>query len=131
MKIQKHNKIEVRKSPVHGLGVFATDKISKGELIEECPLIFLNTKKGETNYCLIDYTFVWPKGSEWTNHVITLGYGALYNHSNDPNATWENNLENTTFNFVAIRDIEKDEEIFTFYGDESYWSDGRSHIEVK
>lgn len=131
MKIIKHTKIEVKQSPVHGWGVFATEKINEGEIIEECPLVFLPIKRGDTNYCLIDYTFVWPKGGDWHSHVLPLGYGGIYNHSNTPNATWENNIDNTTFNFVALRDIEEGEEIFTFYGDENYWTDGRSHIEVK
>ena len=30
------DKIEIRKSPVHGYGVFAKDDITKGELLEEC-----------------------------------------------------------------------------------------------
>ncbi len=36
-------KIEIKESPNKGLGVFAKEKILKGEIIEVCPLIKLNT----------------------------------------------------------------------------------------
>lgn len=131
MEIQKTTKIQVRKSPIHGWGVFATENIEEGEIIEECPFLRLPVKRGETNYTLIDYTFVYPKGSDWEHHVIALGYGSLYNHSDEPNATWETETNNEIFKFVALKPILKDEEIVTYYGDSNYWSDGRSHIEVK
>ena len=127
----KITKIEVKQSPIHGWGVFATEDIEKGELIEECPLVFLPTPRGETNYCLVDYTFVWPKSDDWTNFVVALGYGSVYNHSDTPNATWEDNLENKTFKFIATQYIKKGDEIFTYYGGSSYWSDGRTHVELK
>jgi hypothetical protein len=40
-------------------------------------------------------------------------------------------LENKTFEFVANRVIDKDEEICTYYGGVSYWEDGRTNTEVK
>ena len=39
-------------------------------------------------------------------------------------------LENETFEFVANRDIQPDEEIFTYYGGVDYWNDGRNNTEV-
>src|SRR4051794_29280133 len=35
-------KIEVRRSPIHGYGVFAKDDIEEGEFIEECRLLKMN-----------------------------------------------------------------------------------------
>ena len=35
------------------------------------------------------------------------------------------NIENTSFEFYAVKDINPGEEIFVWYGDENYWSDGR------
>ena len=61
MTILPPTKIYVKKSPIHGLGVFASELIKEGEMIEECPILRLPVKKGETNYTLIDYTFLWPK----------------------------------------------------------------------
>jgi len=39
--VKTPNKIYVGKSPIHGLGVFASEKILTGELIEECPILSL------------------------------------------------------------------------------------------
>jgi SET domain-containing protein len=124
-------KIEYRKSPIHGLGVFAIDRILKGEVIEKAPVLSLPIEKGEITSLLIDYRFNWPSGSEWEEQVIPLGYASLYNHSDDPNAYWYSVYDERIFQFVASRDIEVGEEIFTYYGDVNYWNDGRINIEVK
>jgi SET domain-containing protein len=129
--IQLPTKIYVDNSPVHGLGVFAKEKINEGELIEECTILTLPIQKGEDSNLFIDYRFNFPSGLEWEEQVVALGFGSLYNHSESPNAHWYSNNEKRTFCFVALRDIEVGEEIFTFYGDESYWNDGRTYIDVK
>jgi hypothetical protein len=124
-------KICVKNSPVHGLGIFATEKIIAGELIEECPILSLPMKFGETSSLFIDYRFNWPSGSsQWEEQVVALGFASLYNHSESPNAYWFSNYEKRTFSFVSSRDIEPGEEIFVWYGDVSYWNDGRNHISV-
>ena len=123
-------KIYVKKSPIHGLGVFAGEKITKEEIIEECPILTLPINKGESSGLLLDYRFNWPQGTEWEEQVVGLGFASLYNHSESPNAYWISNYEKRTFNFIASRDIQVGEEIFVWYGDMSYWNDGRSSIEI-
>lgn len=132
MKITPPNKIYIAKSSIHGYGVFANELIKEGQIIEETPLLDLKIQKGEVTSLLIDYRFNWPQGSgaNWEKQVIPWGYGCLYNHSDNHNAIWRSNLQNETFEFVAIRDIQKDEEIFTYYGGVNYWQDGRKTINV-
>ena len=126
-----HNsKVYVDKSPVHGWGVFAKEDIMEGEVFEECPVLTLPIEKGEVTSLLIDYRFNWPQGGEWEEQVFPLGYGGLYNHSENANAYWISNLENKTFQFISHREIKKGEEIFTWYGDVNYWNDGRTHTPV-
>ena len=129
--IQAPTKIYVAKSPVHGWGVFAKEKILTGELIEECPVLDLPIEKGEVTSLLIDYRFNFPSGTEWESQVVALGYGSLYNHSDQANAYWVSDNLARTFKFIASRDIEAGEEIFTYYGDASYWNDGRTHTNLK
>lgn len=131
MEIRPPSKIIIKKSQIHGFGVFASEDIMEGELIEECPLYVLPLEKGESSSCLIDYRFNWPKQEEWTNQVVSWGYGSLYNHSNDANADWRDNLENKTFEFYATKNISSGEEIFLYYGGVDYWQDGRTHTEIK
>jgi uncharacterized protein len=132
MEIKPPTKICIKQSPVHGLGVFATDYIKSGEVIEECPIYLMNIPKGEMSSCMIDYRYNFPKSEYWTHQAITWGYGSLYNHSENANADWRDNMNNNgTFEFYALKDIMPDEEIFIYYGGVDYWSDGRKNIDVK
>ncbi len=132
MKILPPNKIYIGRSPIHGWGVFANELIKEGELIEETPLLDLGIKNGEKTHIMNDYRFNWPQGSggNWEKQVLAWGYGCLYNHSENYNAIWRSNLERETFEFISIRDIQKDEEIFTYYGGVNYWQDGRINTNV-
>jgi SET domain-containing protein len=132
MRIYPPNKIYISKSTVHGYGIFANQIIDANEIIEECPIYDLKIKKGEMSPLMNDYRFNWPQGmgSEWEKQVLAWGYGSLYNHSENANAYWRSNLENETFEFVSNRRIEKDEEIFVWYGGVSYWQDGRTNTIV-
>ena len=123
-------KIFVDKSPVHGWGVFAKEDIMEGDVFEECPVLTLPIEKGEVTSLLIDYRFNWPQGGEWEEQVFPLGYGGLYNHSENANAYWVSNTNDKTFRFIANRDIQSNEEIFVWYGDINYWNDGRNHTNV-
>jgi SET domain-containing protein len=123
-------KIYVDKSPIHGWGVFAKEDIMEGEVFEECPILTLPIDKGEITSLLIDYRFNWPQGNDFEEQVMALGYGSLYNHSDNANSFWISDLENRTFKFISNREIKKGEEIFVWYGDMSYWNDGRTKTNV-
>ena len=123
-------KIYVDKSPIHGWGVFAKEDIMEGEVFEECPILTLPIDKGEITSLLIDYRFNWPQGNDFEEQVVALGYGSLYNHSDNANSFWISDLENRTFKFISNREIKKGEEIFVWYGDMSYWNDGRTKTNV-
>jgi len=126
-----HNpKVYADKSSIHGWGVFAKEDIIEGEMFEECPTLTLPIEKGEVTGLLIDYRFNWPQGTDWQEQVLALGYGSLYNHSENANAYWVSDIDKKTFKFISHREIKKGEEIFVWYGDVSYWSDGRTHTNV-
>ncbi|MGJ7921270.1 SET domain-containing protein [Neobacillus sp. LXY-4] len=94
-------------------GVFATRDIAKGELIHEAPVLpYPNDEHIHIEKTLLaDYAFEYGK-----NHsAILLGYGMLFNHSYQPNATYEINFPNHTFDFFAYKDIKAGEEILINY----------------
>ena len=130
MRILPPTKIYVSHSPIHGLGVFASEIIKEGEIIEECPYLDLGIPKGQPSSILGDYRFNWPQGNEWELQVLGLGWGSLYNHSDNPNAAWRSNFINNTFEFFATRDIQPQEEVLVWYGGVDYWNDGRTHTNV-
>lgn len=112
-------KIEIKESTGRGLGVFASEKIFKGEVFEISPLINLNVN--EKSDVLFDYRFYHPENDENKIYVVALGYGSLYNHSNQNNADWRTG-EFMEFEFYAIKDIEKGDEIFIYYGSNEYFN---------
>jgi thiol-disulfide isomerase/thioredoxin len=115
--IEPPKKIEVRDAGAKGAGVFAVDGIKLNEVIEVCYVI------EPAPNSLNDYVFRWQNFDEpsLSKEVIPLGYGCIYNHSSKANATWRQHPECKAFEFIATRDIEKGEEICTFYGGDDYW----------
>lgn len=124
-----NKKIEVRKSPVHGWGVFAKEDITAGEILEENYFLIIPMGKNEASSIFIDYRFNYPRTNS-QYQVIPFGFSCIYNHSNYPSAKWETDEENQLFIFSTTRDIKKDEEIFVYYGGDNYWNDGRKHTNV-
>ena len=115
----RNDALVILKTPDRAKGVFTTDKISEGTVIEIAPMLVLP----EIDNLLIDkthlynYYFLW--GKENKQFAIALGYGSIYNHSFQPNVAYKMDFENETITFVAWRNIEKDEELFINYnGDE-------------
>ncbi len=107
------NKLLVKKSHIHGYGVFANKKLRKGEKIEECYIII--SRGGDR--VLEDYYFD-AKGK----YAIFTGYGSIYNHSEDANADYRINTKKQIATIIAARTIQKGEEIFVSYGDEWFSS---------
>ncbi len=107
------NNIYVKKSKIQGYGVFAGKKIKKGERIEQCYFVIVQGKDKKLDNMYFDI--------KKKNGVI-LGYGSIYNHQDNPNATYTFSMAKRVATFKATRDIKKDEEIFISYGDEWFSS---------
>lgn len=107
------NKIYVKKSRLHGYGVFAAKTLKKGEKIEECYALI--SKGGDK--VLEDFYFD-AKGKS----ALFTGYGSIYNHSEDPNADYTINIKKRLATIKANRTIRKGEEIFVSYGEEWFTS---------
>ncbi|WP_174733354.1 SET domain-containing protein [Mesobacillus harenae] len=94
-------------------GVFATENIKKGDLIHKAPVLSYPNEQHVhiEKTALDDYAFEYGK-----NHsAILLGYGMLFNHSYTPNATYDINFDEHTFDFYAYTDIKAGEEILINY----------------
>lgn len=114
-------KVEVKESPIHGMGVFAIEEIKAGEIIEECHLITLPFKPGEQSFFLADFKFNYPAEGIVEEYVLPLGNGCIYNHSDTNNAYWRNHPTYKAFQFIATKNIKVGEEICTYYGGKGYW----------
>ena len=114
-------KTAVKKSAIHGYGVFAKQNIAKGEVIEECPFLKTHGDNSKNHKGITGYVFdFYGKAS-----ALVLGYGSLYNHSYKPSAYYEYHQRRNIYVFVASKKIKANEEIFISYG-KRYWnSDNR------
>ncbi len=118
--------IQVRPSLLAGRGVFAVRDIKDGALIEECPVIFINAHVPE----LDDYIIRWGEEERDDDLLaLPLGYGACYNHADDPNAYWDTDLERALMIVYAARDIAANEEILITYG--TAWFSKRDWVAKK
>lgn len=98
-------------------GVFATRDIAKDVLIHEAPVIPYPNEDHDHIEKTILADYVYQYGANHT--AILLGYGSLFNHSYTPNATYDINFDNHTFEFYAYTDIKAGDEILINYnGDE-------------
>ena len=102
--------IEVRPSTIAGWGVFARRPILEGALVEECAVLVLD----DVPEALADHVIEWQRGSGL--RALPLGYGALYNHADSPNAGWSTDVDRGLMVIGALRDIAEDEEILISYG---------------
>lgn len=107
-------KLIVKKSPIHGFGVFADQDFQAGDIIEEC--YALACRRLDPDYRPYYFGFE-------DKVVLLLGFGSIYNHSIHTNANYEFDAEHFLCIFKANCKIKKGEEIFISYGDS--WFDIR------
>lgn len=111
--------IKVQKSPISGLGVFATRDYTKDEIIEICPYL-QDTCKTIVVGKLKDYIFSADQYNGLKDCGMSLGYCPLYNHADKNKAFWHVNQENKLIYIIALTDITEGDEITINYG-EPYW----------
>lgn len=114
--------VQVVETPEMGRGVFTTRRILKGETVECCAVIPLSKadQKQIGGTCLENYVFAWGEGNKLA--CVALGFGSLYNHSSRPNATFVLHQSRQQIEFIALRDIRENEQVFIDYG----W--GKKHL---
>lgn len=99
--------------PGAGRGVFAKVPIAKDELIETCPVISVpltDTANDDDKGLLTNYFFYFGDGL-----AMVLGFGSLYNHSYNANATYIKRPKDSIVEFRAVKDIPKGQEITVNY----------------
>ena len=107
----------IANSENRGRGVFTAQDLSKGDLIEICPLLFIPKKEVAKIHKTIihDYYFLLekPKGAA----CIALGYGSIYNHNPKPNAIVIFDYEKEEIEIQCKKKINAGSEIFIDYTD--------------
>jgi SET domain-containing protein len=106
--------IKMKQAGIKGRGIFAFKRFKKGEVIEISPYILVPAK----DYSRVKntrLTYYWF-GVRGKTCAIGLGYTSIYNHMENPNATFVILKRSAKIKIVATKDIAKGEEICTNYG---------------
>jgi SET domain-containing protein len=108
------NTVEVKQSPLHGKGVFATRDIKKGELLATCDMALIHVNENlPENLATLQFPWTEEYDAICMSHV-----GSFFNHSNKPTAeVKDRDFVNLIQTFVAKTDIEKGTEITIYYND--------------
>jgi len=105
--------IHVGASEIAGRGVFASEPIRSGEIVEECHILRVPAEQVESldRTCVYEYYFEWGGDA-----AIALGNGSICNHSSHPNASYCKDLAAERLVIRAVRPIDAGEEITIDYG---------------
>jgi len=118
MKIFPPKKIKIVNIQGKGFGVVSTKIIKKNEIIEICPVIYLSDNerkfienKSDTLY----HYYLYIK--KINKFCIMFGYGSIYNHDLNANASFEcdNDISTRILKIRAIKNININEEIIIDY----------------
>ncbi|MGI8685657.1 MAG: SET domain-containing protein-lysine N-methyltransferase [Acidimicrobiales bacterium] len=104
--------------PGKGRGIVAGDRIASGQVVDAAPVIVIPARSSAVvqETVLGRYTFTWD---ERTGSVaLALGRVSLLNHSYTPNLAAEKRTATRTIAFIALRDVDKGEELtINYHGD--------------
>ena len=114
-----------------GRGVFTTDDIEEGTVIEVSPVIVMSRedRKLLDQTLLHDYIFEW--GADRKGCCMALGYIPIYNHSYRSNCEYEMDYEEAVISVKTVRFIKAGEELSINYNgdwnnEKPVWFDVRS-----
>lgn len=106
-------------SPGKGKGVFAGKSFSCGEQVELCHIIPVTGR--ELSY--LNSTFLENYLVRWTDEAdaFCLGYGFMYNHSDNPNTYREWNFVDNTISFRTLIEVPEGTELTIKYVCDLWW----------
>lgn len=98
-----------------GRGVYTSEPLRQGDMIEICPIIKIPTGQLEQidKTKIYDYYFLWEE--DGYDACIALGYGSLYNHATSPNAEVIMDYVDHQIKIMALSEIEAGDQIFIDY----------------
>ena len=98
-----------------GRGVFTTESLAPGTVIEISPVLVLDPEERSDveKTMLFDYIFEW--GEDYKSACVALGYLSMYNHSYSANCLYEMDYESETIRITTVKNVEAGDELFINY----------------
>jgi SET domain-containing protein len=121
---------EVRTSPRHGRGLFATEAIARDTVLMEAPVLLIAAEQRDALQGTIvdDYVYEWDDDG---TAALVLGVSSMCNHADEPNAYLWLVPHGPSAELVTIADIAADEEITVSYRAEAGPETGPLWFEVR
>lgn len=99
-----------------GRGVFASRAFRDGEIVEISPVVLFHMHYKSLPKVIKTLVFDWEMlAGKPRTHALALGFGSFYNHSNPANMRYEADRAGDSLRFIAVRDIDVDEELTINY----------------
>ena len=93
------------------IGVFAECDFDIGDVIEHGIVRVLKHVDGNEN----PHVFTWSDDIPNTSWAMTSGCATFYNSSNNANVKMVRDFNTNTYKFIALKKINKDDELFHLY----------------
>lgn len=121
-------RLEIRETGTpKGRGVFALQALHAGDVVEVCPVVIFATPAEVLPEALDMLMFDWGVLANTPGtDALALGFGSLYNDDNPANMRYEAVPSQLLLRFIAVRDIDPDEELTINYsarGGGAVWHD--------
>ena len=107
--------LSIAPSPERGRGVFTTQDIETGTIVEISPVLVLDPEERAKveQTLLFDYIFEW--GDDLKGACVALGYLSVYNHSYTANCIYEMDFEHEIMQIRTVKPVKAGEELFINY----------------
>jgi len=113
-KLFSSEKLEVRRSIIHGWGVFAKEPIEMGELLQECHGLIISGEDYEKSKTISGIACNSFRVSE-NLYMIPYGFGAIYNSHSNQNIIATFDTKSCIMSFYALKEIRENQELFLDY----------------
>jgi uncharacterized protein len=119
-----HQSLFIASAGTMGRGMFTSENIAAGTLIETSPVIVMSREERKLldRTLLHDYIFEW--GVKKDQCCMALGYIPIYNHSFRSNCEYEMDFDKECIHIKTVRFITAGEELFINYNGD--WNNNKS-----
>jgi SET domain-containing protein len=110
--------LHIAPSDNRGRGVFASEPIAPGTVVEISPVLVLGAEDRQKVEATILYDYIFEWGNDSKGACVALGYLSLYNHSYNANCVYEMDYDADTMRIITVKPITAGEELFINYNAE-------------
>jgi len=104
---------------IDGHGVFTNSDLTPGQVVEISRLISFDNRIHRVRHPFADYFFRMDESRKISG--LALGFGSLYNHSEDPNVRYKIDRDRELITYITCKHVKAGSELYISYG-ESWWS---------